>query len=289
MTRWGVLGASSTVARLAVLPALRASSENELVAAGSRSGGEPGMPVTVSYEEVLDDDAVEIVYVALPNGLHHEWVLACEEAGVLLAEAYMTPFHPRVAAFEGACHDGRTGEPRLASARFTFPHADPDDHRWDPLLGGGALADLGVYVLEGLCGIAGRPPDEVGVRAVEVSSRGGVDATTVALLDLGEGLAGEMVVSMELPEEQVLELRGTAGGLRTTHAFTPDHEDRALVRIAPDGAQELVETAAADPYMGMVEHVGAAVRGEVRLERSAGRAVALLGLADRIRVAGRSG
>ena len=55
------------------------------------------------------------------------------------------------------------------------------------------------------------------------------------------------------------------------------------MRIAPDGSQELVETEAGDPYRGMVEHIGAAVRGEVALHRPAARAVATLNLAQRIR------
>lgn len=312
MTGWGVLGATSTVARLAVLPALRASTTNRLLAAGSRSGGTVAGLEAVAYEQVLADDEVEVVYVALPNGLHHEWALACAEAGkhvlcekplavasaaaqemaeacaeagVLLVEAYMTAFHPRVAAFERACADGCLGELRTASARFSFTHDDPSDHRWDPELGGGALADLGVYVLEGLCGAAGVAPDQVDVHAARVVPRGAVDATTVALLDLGHGLLGEAVASMELPEEQLLEVRGTAGGLRVTHAFTPGCDDRAVVRIAPDGGQQLDETDALDPYRAMVEHVGAAVRGEVALARPAERAVATVRLAARIRAA----
>ncbi|HEX2851050.1 MAG TPA: Gfo/Idh/MocA family oxidoreductase, partial [Acidimicrobiales bacterium] len=125
--RWGVLAATATIARHAVLPALAESPKCRLVAVASASQPAGGYEafgaerVLASYDAVVEDPDVEAVYIPLPNSLHAEWAIraaragkhvlcekplatsaveasamaeACDEAGVLLMEAYMTPFHP---------------------------------------------------------------------------------------------------------------------------------------------------------------------------------------------------
>src|SRR2546427_2319567 len=72
--RWGVIAASAQIARLAVLPALEASPKSRLVATASQSKGE-------SYDSVLADPDVEVVYIPLPNSLHAEWTTRAAAAG----------------------------------------------------------------------------------------------------------------------------------------------------------------------------------------------------------------
>jgi predicted dehydrogenase len=311
---WGVLGATSQVAQRAVLPALVASPGARLVAVASRrwpaGGGRTfgASRVYDAYEGVLEDPAVEAVYVPLPNALHREWVeraaaagkhvlcekplattadearamtAACARAGVLLAEAYMTPFHPRTRALDTLVRSGRLGPLRFARAAFTGVLSRADDHRWRPETGGGALLDVGVYCVAPLLAAAGRPP--VGVEATAVLAPSGVDASFAAWLDFGDGLVASIEGSFDAPERQLLELVGTQAAATLERAHTPGPGDGTLALRRRDGRVETVATGGDDPYRGMVDHVSAAIRGETGLARTPEDAALTLGVLDRVR------
>lgn len=303
--RFGVLAPTSMVARAAVVPAIEASPKAALVATASQSAGD-------DYRSVVDSPDVEAVYIPLPNGLHRQWVEACAEAGkhvlcekplaltagdaramaeacsdagVVLMEAYMTPFHPRTVALVDLVAEGRLG--RLVSARttFTFPHEKPADHRWDPELGGGALADVGVYALTPLFEIAeaaGTPvPDEI--TSHQVRTERGVDVTTVGTMVFPGGFVASFECSFDAPERQVTEVVGTAARVSVEHCFTPDPSDTDLVLHHRDGTVETVSGPGADPYRGMVDHFCAVVRGNAELRRPPALSVAFAELCDRLR------
>ena len=316
--RFGVLGATSVVATDAVLPAIVTSGGARLVHVASRDAAAASAVATRyeaerssgRYEAVLADPDVEAVYVPLPNGLHREWteraaaagkhVLcekplatsaaeaaamagACEAAGVLLMEAYMTPFHPRAPAVLDLVGAGVLGEARLARADFTFPLVDSANHRWEPAMGGGALLDLGVYCLTPLIDAGGGPPAAVEARAVAAPS--GVDATFTGWLAFPGGFTAAFACSFEAPERQWLQIVGTeatvtvdmpfAGGATGTRALVHHRDGRVEPVDGPDG----------DPYLGMVDHFAAAVRGRTAPRRTPGDSIALLALMDRLRAA----
>ena len=316
--RWGVLGVTSYVAQRAVLPALRDSEAAELVAVASRSHdaahlarAEYGAAAAYDgYEALIDDPSVEAVYIPLPNGLHREWTLrcaqagkhvlcekplaltatdasemaaACAEAGVLLMEAYMTPFHPRHAELVRVARS-ELGALESAHAAFTFPLRDARNHRWDPHLGGGALLDVGVYCLAPLLEIAGDDPVEVGATARHTET--GVDATTTGWLRFDSFLA-RFECSFEAAEQQVIEVGGTEATVRATHIFTGMHDDVDLQVHRHGEAPELRRTAGADPYQLMVEHFAAAVRGAEPLRRGPEESVRVLRLIDVLRAGAR--
>lgn len=313
--RWGVIASTSMVSRLAVLPAIEASATAQLVAVGSRSGPPEGAArlgaprAYPSYEEVLADPDVEAVYVPLPNSLHAEWVGAaaaagkhvlcekplarsaaeaaamarvCADAGVHLAEAYMTPFHPRHGAFVDLCRSG-LGEPRFASAAFTGRLTRADDHRWEPAMGGGCLLDVGIYCLAPLLAVAGRDP--VSVAATAVVTPKGVDSSFSGFLDFGDGFTGAFRCSFDAPEEQTLEVVGTEGAAALDRAFTPGPQDTVIATRDGDGHRGERLSGADDPYRLMVEHFADCVRRGAPPARPPAESVRLLSLVDRLREA----
>lgn len=310
---WGVLGATSMVARLAVLPALAASHTARLVSVASQScqaGNYDDFGATrtqASYEAVLEDPEVEAVYIPLPNSLHARWVsaaaaagrhvlcekplatsraeaqamaAACEAAGVVLMEAYMTPFHPRAAALAELVASGRLGGLRFAHAAFTGVLSRPDDHRWQPGMGGGALADVGIYCLAPILTAAGRTPRAVAAAAK--LSPSGVDASFSGWMDLGDGMAGAIECSFEAPERQRLEIVGTAAAAVIERAFTPGPTDTVIELRKRDGSIERIVTAGANPYLLMVEHFGDVVRGATPMARGPAWSSRLAGVIDQL-------
>ncbi|MGH9299336.1 MAG: Gfo/Idh/MocA family protein [Acidimicrobiales bacterium] len=308
--RVGVLGATSRVARLAVMPAIEKSRGCEIAATASLSDRSATHD---SYEALVGDDRVEAVYVPLPNSMHREWVercatagkhvlcekplaptardaeemaKACESAGVVLMEAYMTMFHPRNRQLIELARSGEIGRLLFATAAFTGSLERPDDHRLEPAMGGGALLDVGIYCLTPiLSALLADPFSPEAVRGVDGAAHrapSGVDASFSGWLDLGEGTAASFQCSFEAPERQLLELVGTKGALTVERAFTPSTGDTDILRRSPDGSASTISCSGADPYLEMVEHFGAAVRREKELERTPAQSIALARLVDRL-------
>ncbi|MGI9023883.1 MAG: Gfo/Idh/MocA family protein [Acidimicrobiales bacterium] len=315
--RVGVIGATSWVATDAVLPALVASPRTQLVAVASRDAS-AAAAVTArfgaahhfgDYESVVTHPEVEAVYVPLPNWAHRRWteeaaaagkhVLcekplaptaaeaaamtnACRDANVVLMEAYMTPFHPRAEAVAAVLETGVLGRPRFARSAFTFPLADAANFRWLPEHGGGALLDVGVYCLTPLTDVGGKPR---AVAAHSVVAPSGVDTTFSGWLEFDDGFSAAFVCSFEAPEYQHLEVMGTAATLRVELPFAGGAGGcRARVHHR-DGSVEEVAGPDGDPYVAMVGHFAAVVRGDARLRHPPEASVRLLHLVDRMRAA----
>ena len=313
---WGVLGATSYVAQRAVLPAIAASPGARLVAVASQRAADGGAaefrPLRAyrAYEAVLDDREVDAVYVPLPNSLHREWVVraaaagkhvlcekplaptaadaeamsaACERAGVILLEAYMTPFHPRAQALEALVASGRLGALRFARAAFTGVLDRRDDHRWRPEMGGGSLLDVGVYCLAPLLASAGRTPARVEASATMAKS--GVDASFAGWLDFGDGFTATIECSFDAPERQLLEIVGTEAAVTIDRAYTPGPADTGMTLRHRDGRLEQIVASGADPYREMVEHFQAVVRGSAVTRRPCAASITTLAVLDQLRAA----
>lgn len=178
--RWGVL-APGRIARaftedLALLP------DGELVATGSRSleratafAGEFGGAAYGSYEELLSDPAVDVVYVASPHALHVEHTLLALEAGkavlcekpltldaattaslfdaaaahgLFLMEAMWTACNPTIRKLRSLLAQGAHGRARQVHADLGMVvDTVSTDRLLDPALGAGALLDMGIYPL----------------------------------------------------------------------------------------------------------------------------------------------
>ncbi len=291
---WGVLGPGG-VAQQAVIPAIQASGAGRVVAVASRDRGRAadvaarfGVPRAYGeYAALLADPAVEAVYVALPNHLHVPWtaaaaragkhvrcekplapsaaaaaqaVVACEAAGVLLMEAAMYRFHPRMVRLHQLVREGLLGTPRLIHAAFGFPLAAGDNYRLRPEMGGGALLDVGLYVVSAARWLAGAEPRSVLARA-ESWPPHGVDRLVAGLLEFSNGVLATVQCSFDSAEHQLLEVVGRAGVSRAPRAFTAWRGEAApLYWRAADG-EEREEVFEADPYAVMVEHFSRCVRG----------------------------
>jgi predicted dehydrogenase len=304
------------VAQLAVLPALDVSEHAHLVAHCSLSGsssGRWGERALRSYDDVINHPDVEVVYVPLPNAMHVEWVAraaaagkhvlcekplaldadearvmqtTCEEAGVLVAEAWMTPFDPRWRATFDLVDDGLIGDVTQIEARFTFTITPDraDNYRWSPSLGGGALLDVGIYCLGGAVRLWGADPQTI--VSTRVAAPSGVDASSDVRLTWASGRTAIIRCSFVDEEQQLLRITGDRGTLQLDeHAHTGGPAAIAIRHVDADGVEHVLSVESGDPYLAMIDAFAAAVRGTETWPRPVEDSAQMLTLLGRIRQA----
>lgn len=311
--RFGILGATSDIARKAVIPAINAVEDVEVLAAASRSRPDALQAPHVydDYGALLADPDVDAVYNPLPNHLHAEWTIkaavagkhvlcekplatsegearrmvdACTQAGVMLMEAYVSPYHPRNSALMEWITSGALGHLRHGHARFTGT-MEPGNHRWHPEQGGGALLDTAIYCLEPLLTAAEWDGHQaVTVAAHQTHGGHGVDATFSGWLVLN-GVSLSFVCSFEAPARQLLEFVGTQASVDVEGAFTPERGEKDFTAFSTDGRQMHHETGTGDGYEGMVADFASAIAEGRPLRRGPDRSTALLRVIDELREA----
>lgn len=203
--RWGVLApgriARSLAADLAMVP------DGRLAATGSRDAGRAaafaadfGGAAHGSYEDLVNDPNVDVVYVASPHVLHDEHTrlalvagkhVLCEKPmtldadstaalfeeartrGLFLMEAMWTACHPTIRKLRTLLSAGNHGRARQVHADLGFVvEADPGDRMLDPAMGAGALLDMGIYPLTFAYLLLGEPER---LAAVAQLSASGID------------------------------------------------------------------------------------------------------------------
>jgi predicted dehydrogenase len=295
--RWGLL--STARINEAILEGARQSERTHVVAVASRDQGraeayarERGLERAYgSYEALLDDADIDVVYNSLPNSMHVEWSVRALEAGRhvlcekpmdrrveavesafdtadregrLLMEAFMYRHHPQTHKAAELVRDGAIGELRQLRSRFSFTLADETDVRLLPELDGGALMDLGCYCISMQRVLAGEP--ELVFGRQRLGGGGGVDVGFVGILQFPGDVFGEFHCGFDLPEGNGLEAIGSVGKL-----VVSDPVRCRDPHVEVNGVRVDVEDV--DRYYLQVENFSAAVRGEA--EPLLGRADAL--------------
>jgi predicted dehydrogenase len=266
--RWGVLG----VARIAVnkvVPAMQKGRHTRIEAIASRDAARAreaaaalGIPRAYgSYEALLEDPEIEAVYIPLPNHLHVPWTMRAAEAGkhvlcekpvahtageaeglldlrartgVVIEEAFMVRTHPQWLRALAIARSGRIGPVRSIVGTFSYFNNDPGNVRNVQGYGGGALLDIGCYLVNTARMIFGAEPRRV-CALVEQDPAFGVDRLTSLLLDFPEGQAIG-TCGTQLAAGQTVTISGTLGRIEIEIPFNapPDRPTRLFV---DEGAQ----------------------------------------------------
>ncbi len=291
--RWGLLSTANINRRL--IPAIRASRRGVLAAVASRerSSAEAyaakwGIPQAFAgYEAMLSSDAVDAVYIGLPNHLHAEWavkamqmgkhvlcekpfaltlaevdamIAAAEETGCVLAEAFMYRHHPQTRIIGDWVRAGRLGEIILVRAIFNFRMSSRDNVRLVPEYGGGSLWDVGVYPLSMAQYVMGGPPEWVA--GDQWIGESGVDESFIGQLSYSGSRLAQIACSFRAPFHTEVEIIGVEGRLFASRPFVglsdePDRR-RLLFEPASGDAREIV-VPEKELYLGEVEDMHAAI------------------------------
>jgi len=252
--RWGILATGGIAA--AFVEDLRLLPDAVVAAVGSRSAEAAQRFATTygiprahgSWQALVDDPDVDVVYVATPHPAHHAATLACLRAGrpaltekpftvdlagatelvelarqrrIFLMEAMWTRCFPIVAEALRLVGDGAIG--RVTSVHADFGFVGPDDpaHRlYARELGGGALLDIGVYPVT-LAHLFLGPPDAV--RAWADLGPQGTDRNTGMIFGYASGALAALTCSLVGDTPRTAVITGTAGRIELPgNFFAPD-------------------------------------------------------------------
>jgi predicted dehydrogenase len=270
----GILGAARVAIYAMIAPA-KVEPRARLVAVAARDPArgaayakQHDIPhVHESYEALLADREIDLVYIATPPSLHSKWALAAiaagkyvlvekpfamnevealavaeaaEARGVKVFEAMHSRHHRLFARILEIVRSGELGDIVLASGQFEAPiPREPTEFRWHRELGGGALMDLGVYPLSWLRGVFAAEPKAKSARA---KIENGVDAEIEAELTFPGDRSATMRASMISSRfVATLDLKGTRGQLIANNPLAPQMGH--LLTVTANGAtrEEKVE------------------------------------------------
>ena len=270
---WGLLSTARINERL--IPALRASGRSELLAVASRSTGRAqayakqwDIPHAYgTYQQMLADPAINVIYLSLPNHLHVEWAIKCAEAGkhvlcekpiaitteevtqmaqaaekngVIIQEAAMMRFHPQTQYLQELVAKRVIGDVRLIRGVFAFTLENPGDIRLNTNMGGGSLWDLGSYCVSFARTVLQAEPVEV--NAYQISGDTGVDLSFSAQMQFPTGTLVQFFSSFQSFAHIEADFLGTEGRIYADIPWANHIGALANVQVTRSGNPEETST-----------------------------------------------
>lgn len=271
--RWGIMG-TAKIARKKVIPAMQKSKYTHVLGIASRSlrkaqkaadslGIDRGYS---SYEDMLEDDDIEAVYIPLPNHLHVLWskralksgkhVLCEKPIGLnskeaqellefsqkypnqLIMEAFMYKFHLQWQQAKEFIKDGTIGEPKFIHSIFSYFNDDPNNIRNIPEIGGGGLMDIGCYCISLSRFVFEEEPISVfGNMNYDPTLK--IDRLTNAILKFRSGTSTFTCGTQQYPCQYV-NIVGERGKIEIESPFNPDPDKPTNINISTDEINEMI-------------------------------------------------
>jgi xylose dehydrogenase (NAD/NADP) len=288
---WGILGLASIAS--AIVQVLRSSERSSVVAVASRDQDRADSFAKAndvsraygSYEDLINDPAIDVIYIPLPNNLHAEWTVRalnagkhvlCEKplvtkaaelddieaavaaTGLTVVEAFMSLHHPQAQTAKALLDSGAIGRPRFVDAWFgyDFPLDRRDDIRLRQDTEGGSFWDVGVYPNSYISYLLGSSPTSV--TAVKVSQIDGVDTGFAGQFLYPDGVLAQMWCSLETFFQQGVRVVGERGVLEIPIPWMPGMVDRTklgedtFLTVTTDAGARTIRLPASNPFLAEV-------------------------------------
>ena len=293
--RFGILGAAR-IAPDALIKAAHNVPEAEVVAVAARDpkrarefAATHKIPrVLATYDDLVNDPELDVIYNPLPNSLHCEWTIAalragkhvlCEkplasnaaeaermskaadESGKILGEAFHYRYHPLADRVRALISGGTLGRLVRVEGNFSVPIPETNI-RFDWSLAGGATMDLGCYPLHMIHYFSGLTPRVISAKA-ETGPKN-IDIAMEVDLELADGVTARMTCAMK--KDSVISAsfmaRGEQGELRVINPIAPHRGHQLTVKTE---AGEKNETVPGDTtFTHQLRAFVKAVRGEAK-------------------------
>jgi predicted dehydrogenase len=248
--RWGILGTGRIAHKFAA--DLQMVENAKLIAVGSRSkqsAKDFSCEFAVkyaheSYDALVQNPEVDVIYIATPHNLHYENTLLClqykkavlcekpiamnalqaaamislaKEQRIFLMEALWTKFHPHYLKMQEMIGQGMLGEIRSVLINFGFKPTPPVPSRlFDPELGGGTVMDIGIYNVFMAMSILGKPDH---IDAVMTPAATGVDEQCAILFRYNNGALAQLFSTFSSNLATEADICGSEGRIRLTSRF----------------------------------------------------------------------
>ena len=285
---WGLL--STARINNALIPPLRASKRNRLVAVASRTQEAAEQYAREkkishahgSYESLLADPEIDVIYNPLPNHLHAEWTIKAVEAGKhvlcekpltlnvaevdamqaaarqhgrVVAEAFMYRHHPQTLKAQELVKSGSLGTLKLVRGSFSFMLTREGDVRLDPAMGGGSIWDVGCYPISYARTVIGENPLEV--FGWQVTGPTGIDETFVGQMRFDHDVQAQFDCSFAFPLRWFIEIVGSEGTLNIPSPFKPEIDEK--IYLMRGDKTETIKIKGQELYIGEVEDIADAI------------------------------
>ena len=252
--KWGIIS-TAKIAMKRVVPAILQSNHLEVLAIGSSSeekrnywAQKYGIPkVHSSYDDLVNDPEIDIIYNPLPNHLHAEWTVKaaskgkhvlCEKPlglsinevkqiiaarnqfGVKIGEAFMTKTHPQWVKTKNIIASGELGDIKLINASFSYFNNDPSNIRNNPNYGGGAIWDIGCYPVTMSRYVLDEEPVRL-IATIDLDPSFGVDIFASVIMEFKSGIRSNFTVGTQTSAYQRTHFLGTKKELEIQVPFNP--------------------------------------------------------------------
>jgi len=323
--RWGILS-TALIGRQKVIPAMKKSSMLEVAAIASRDAGsarrvaeELGIPTAHgSYEALLADASIEVIYNPLPNHLHVPLTLQALQAGkhvlcekpmalnaaeleplrpwatkLHVAEAFMVRFHPQWIEVRERIRQGEIGPLRMINVAFSYFNEDAANVRNRADIGGGALYDIGCYAIAAGRWFFEAEPERV-IATFERDPRFGTDRAASGVLDFGSGRQLAFGIATQVAPYQRVQLIGTRGRIEIEIPFNAPQDAPCRYHVDATGAldrsgQKIITLPVHDQYQLQAEAFSRQVRESAPTSAGLDQAVAQMRVIDALFASERSG
>lgn len=289
--KWGVLGTAG-IAKGCTIPGMKEADNCELYAIAGRSiekaesfQKEFGFEKAYgSYEELLEDDSVQAVYIPLPNQLHYEWVSKALKAGkhvlcekpitptakqakelydlakkenVLLMEAFAYLHSPYVKALKEEVANNTVGNIKYVETAFITSDYDISNIRMRKETCGGGIYDLGCYCTSMIQSILGKEPEKVNGFA-EMSDEN-IDKCAMVLMNYEGDVRASFNCGMIFETEgerrfDRLYIHGEKGYIKSDVEY--NQAGQLSYRVCVDGKETVKTVSAVSNYCLEVEQFG---------------------------------
>jgi predicted dehydrogenase len=320
--RWGILS-TSNFAQAKIIPALLKCERVEVAAIASRDQARAdevarkfGIPKAYgSYEELLADPEIEVIYNPAPNHLHVPWTIKALEAGkhtlcekpiglsaaealqlleaskkypkLKVMEAFMYRHHPQWRLARKLVEDGSIGALRTIHSFFSYFNDDPDNIRNKADIGGGGLMDIGCYNISLSRLIFGEEPRRV-MGILDYDPKFKTDRIASGILDFGRGTA-TFTCSTQLASYQRANIFGDMGRIEIEIPFNAPPDRPCRIWHAASAGVEEITFDICDQYTIQGEEFSLAIINDTPVPTPIEDALANMKVIEAVVESGRSG
>ncbi len=290
--RWGILS-TARIAREKVIPAIQKSAFCEVIAiaSGNKEKLESeatrlSIPRTYnSYEDLLNDDQIDVVYIPLPNHLHVPWSIKALAAGkhvlcekplglsatevrqlieasgekpnLKIMEAFMYRFHPQWSEVNKLIRLDKIGIVRTIQSFISYWNTDPGNIRNQKELGGGAIMDIGCYCISFARYIFEEEPVKV-FGTTDIDMTFNIDRMASGILDFSKGTS-TFTCSTQLMSYQRVNILGTQGRIEIEIPVNAPPATSTRVWLFTEDRSEEITVDPADQYTIQAEEFSKAI------------------------------